>query len=273
MTQNNNRELWAAFVAILVITLLYIFSIAMLGVIPGASDLIGHGMGILGFILMVVTETFYSWRKRSRQAHWGRMSQWLNFHIFTGIVGPYLVLLHTAWRFNGLAGLSMLLTIFIVASGFIGRYIYTSVPRSADGAEIEANQLEEQIAALQSELQTWAQTQPQTYASLKRYLPADGEPSDQSAAVIFNRSILDWKERLRWRRARHRIDPGLRAQADALDGLIRRQQTLRRQVASLAMARRMLALWHAVHVPIGMVLFIAAGIHILAAFYFATLLR
>jgi hypothetical protein len=39
------------------------------------------------------------------------------------------------------------------------------------------------------------------------------------------------------------------------------------------MARRLLALWHAVHIPIGMVLFTAAFIHILAAIYYATLLR
>ena len=47
------------------------------------------------------------------------MARWLEFHIFTGIVGPYLVLLHTSWKFNGLAGVVMLLTGVIVLSGFI----------------------------------------------------------------------------------------------------------------------------------------------------------
>jgi len=32
-------------------------------------------------------------------------------------------------------------------------------------------------------------------------------------------------------------------------------------------------LWHAIHIPIGMVLFTTAIIHILAAIYYATLLR
>ena len=101
----RNRELWAAFAAILLITLGYFVSTVWLGEIPHSSDWIGHGIGILGFLLMVMTETLYSWRKRSRNARWGRMSGWLNFHIFTGIVGPYMVLLHSAWRFNGLAGI------------------------------------------------------------------------------------------------------------------------------------------------------------------------
>ena len=50
----------------------------------------------------------------------------------TGLVGPYMVLLHTAMRFNGLAGLTMLLTVVVVASGLVGRYLYTRVPRAPE---------------------------------------------------------------------------------------------------------------------------------------------
>ena len=50
----------------------------------------------------------------------------------TGLVGPYMVLLHTAMRFHGLAGLTMLLTVLVVASGLVGRFLYTRVPRSPE---------------------------------------------------------------------------------------------------------------------------------------------
>jgi len=36
---------------------------------------------------------------------------------------------------------------------------------------------------------------------------------------------------------------------------------------------RLLALWHSVHIPLGLTLFTAAFIHIGAAIYYATLLR
>jgi hypothetical protein len=58
-----------------------------------------------------------------------------------------------------------------------------------------------------------------------------------------------------------------------LDRLLQRRQTLRRQVASLATARRMLATWHAVHIPIGVALFTAALVHVGAALYYATLFK
>jgi len=130
MYTRSNRELWLSFIAIVVITLFYAFIVAMLGGIPPAREFFGHSIGIIGFVMMLMTETLYSLRKRSRRAGWGRMSSWLEFHIFTGLVGPYMVLLHSSWKFNGLAGIAMLLTVLIVISGVIGRYIYTSVPRT-----------------------------------------------------------------------------------------------------------------------------------------------
>jgi hypothetical protein len=76
------------------------------------------------------------------------MHSWLQFHIFTGIVGPYMVLLHTSWKFNGLAGVTTLLTIIIVISGFIGRYIYTRIPRTLDGIELDSTSGQVQAAVL-----------------------------------------------------------------------------------------------------------------------------
>ena len=49
----------------------------------------------------------------------------------TGLVGPYMVLLHTALNFNGLAGLTTVLMVVVVISGLVGRFIYTRLPRTA----------------------------------------------------------------------------------------------------------------------------------------------
>jgi hypothetical protein len=181
----GNRELWLAFLAMILITAVYGFVVMLTNETPPASELFGHGLGIVGFIFMLITETLYSLRKRSRSVKWGRMSIWLQFHIFTGLVGPYMVLLHTSWKFNGLAGASTLLTIIIVISGFIGRYIFTRIPRTVDGLEIEGTLSQE----------------------------------------------------------------------------------------ALKHTRRLMALWHTVHIPIGIALFISAFVHVGAALYYATFLK
>lgn len=181
----GNNELWIALMVMVLITGVYALAIRLTGGIPPAREAFGHGLGILGFILMLMTETLYSLRKRSRSVRWGRMSRWLQFHIFTGLVGPYMVLLHTSWKFNGLAGASTLLTVIIVVSGFIGRYIFTRIPRTLDGMEIEGSLSQE----------------------------------------------------------------------------------------ALKQARRLMALWHTIHIPIGMALFVSAFVHAGAALYYATFLK
>lgn len=185
--RGQNRELWLSLLAVVVITAVYAFVTWQTRIIPPAGGLFGHLIGVIGFLMMLMAETLYSFRKRSRKAFWGPLADWLQFHIFTGIVGPYMVLLHTSWKFNGLAGATLALTIIIVLSGFFGRYIYTRIPRTINGVEIES-------------------------------------PVDQSRAL------------------------------------------------ALARTRRAFAIWHAIHIPIGIALFVAAFFHVFAALYYATLL-
>ena len=181
----GGKELWWAFFVGILITGLYSGVFLITREIPAAGELFGHVIGIVGFILMLMTEILYSLRKRTRSASWGRMSSWLQFHIFTGLVGSYMVLLHTSWKFNGLAGATTLLTVIIVISGFIGRYVFTRIPRTLDGLEIEGTLSE----------------------------------------------------------------------------------------SALRQARQLMALWHSIHIPIGMALFVSAFVHIGGALYYATLLR
>lgn len=271
--QAHNRELWLSFFAILLISVAYMFMVSMLNSVPPASDFFGHAIGVVGFVLMVMTETLYSLRKRSRSARWGRMSGWLDFHIFTGLVGPYLVLLHSSWKFNGLAGVVMLLTVIIVASGFVGRYIYTAVPRTADGVEMETSQVEAHIQRADLELQHWLETRPPETRRLVQQLAQAPQSSGSPVVDMLVRPVSELSDRLRWWEIQSRLDAQTRSQIVQLEKLLRQRQGLYRQIRSLAAARRLLALWHAVHIPIGMALFTAAVIHIVAAIYYATLLR
>src|SRR5512146_1894983 len=115
----KNEELWLALLICIALTGLYGWVIYLTRAVPAAGSLFGHWLGIIGFVLMLSTETLYSFRKRSHRARWGTMESWLKAHIITGLVGPFMVLLHSSWKFHGLAGAVSLLTLLIVLSGFI----------------------------------------------------------------------------------------------------------------------------------------------------------
>jgi hypothetical protein len=55
--------------------------------------------------------------------------------------------------------------------------------------------------------------------------------------------------------------------------MARRQKHLERQAASIATVRKTMGTWTSVHIPLGVALFTAAFLHIVAALYFATLLH
>jgi hypothetical protein len=156
----RNLEIWYALLAIAVITGLYTLAYLQRHAFPAASSLIGHGIGVAGFLLMLGTATLYPLRKRVMDSRWGSMGAWLKYHMVAGLVGPYMVLLHTAMRFHGLAAVAMGLTVVVVLSGVVGRYIYTRAARAVAGELLVASGPEAQrrraaLASRRRSLATW----------------------------------------------------------------------------------------------------------------------
>ena len=257
----RNIELWLAFAAIAAITAAYLL-VTLLSGVPEASGGIGHSIGIVGFVLMLMSEILYSLRKRYLRARWGRMQHWLSFHIFTGLVGPYMVLLHSSWKFNGLAGILMLLTVIIVASGFVGRYFYTAVPRDADGTILEVEQLNLLIAQNKQQLADLRETHPDLIRQVDELLAVQ-------SVGRFGRAAAGKQ----WRKLEKETPAESRVPLRAIRESWERQAALERQLKSIAGARRMLAVWHTLHVPLGVVVFTIAFIHIAAALYYATFIH
>jgi hypothetical protein len=156
----QHLELWYALAAIAVVTGAYAWAYRQANAFPAASGLIGHGIGIVGFVLMLATATLYTIRKRVTDSRWGSVAFWLKLHMFTGIVGPYMVLLHTSMKFQGVAALAMGLTVVVVISGFVGRFVYTRVARTVDGALLvasgpEPDRRRAELASRRRALATW----------------------------------------------------------------------------------------------------------------------
>jgi hypothetical protein len=253
-------------IAVLAVTLAYA-CLTRSGV-PKASSLTGHVLGIVGLLLMLSTELLYSLRKRVRRLTLGRMSVWLEAHIFTGIVGSYLVLLHSGGKFHGLAGATAVLTVVIVASGFVGRYLYTAMPRTLDGVEVTVREMEEHIATLDERLRVLG-------VSLlgREALSAAMEVPRRGWLIVLGRGFLRWRHGRRLRRSIQRLSVTDRVRAAPLEKLLTDRYRLLLQIQALPTTRRLLSVWHMAHVPLGVVLFTLAFVHVGGAVYYATLLK
>ncbi|NPA92010.1 MAG: hypothetical protein GXO55_11305 [Chloroflexi bacterium] len=271
MTYDRKTELKAAFITIILLSIGY--GIYAWTSTPRASSLVGHTLGIIGFLLMLATETLYALRKRGYFARWGSLSRWLAVHIYMGIVGPYMVLLHSSWKFAGLAGLAMLLTIIVVLSGFVGRYIYTSVHRSLAGVEVQEEQIRAELDALNREIQALLERQPEPVRQhiLREIQHLQQWPHATGWKMLLWRWWDDITFPWRLRRVMHHLAPEEREVIQTLRDRLARQRALRWQMVSLGTARGLLSLWHTVHVPLGLALFTVAFLHILFALYYGTL--
>jgi hypothetical protein len=262
----QNRELIAALLSVLLLTGAYV--VAPSNPMRPSSPL-NHGIGILGFTLMIATETLYSWRKTRRSGRWGRTQNWLAAHIYTGIVGPYMVLLHTGYHFAGLAGLSFWLTVAVVCSGFVGRYLYTTIPRTPAGDELDRNQLQAAIHEADRQLRAWLAVHPAPLRSLGAAMEGMPVIGGSGLGRWLGRLGADRRYRQRWQQAVARLDAPLREPARQLRALLDRRRALQRQAVVVAPARRLLSIWHTAHVPLAIATFVAALLHVAAALYFS----
>ena len=251
-------ELEIAFCLIIILSGVYV-AYDMLAV-PRGGHPFGHWLGITGTTLMIMTETLYSLRKRTRLLNWaGPVRAWLAFHIITGLVGPFLVLMHTGLQFRGLAGLTFVLTVIVVASGFIGRYLYTYLQRFRGQSARSHQQASLHVQKQQAVLDRLVEEKPTRVRQIVTRL--DGRTNRQTT---WGR----WRYRRQLNRELRRLERVETKQRRLVEKGARQEAKWRRQVGRLDETRRWFQLWHTVHIPIGLTLFVATAVHILAAFYF-----
>lgn len=264
------RELGFALIAIFVVTAAYVAESWRSGGMLGPSSPGGLLLGAAGLVLMVLSQVLYSMRKSSRKAaRWGNMNSWLRFHVFAGAVGPYMALLHTAWRFQGLAGALTLAVMVMALSGFVGHYYYTRLPRTPDGVEVSGETLGSQIEAARAEIQTYVDANPELHRALSANLGILPQTPDSWWFLVFGRIFIEWEYRWRWWLVRQELKNASAKQVMELDRLLTRCRRLHYRIGMVALKRRLVACWHILHVPLSTAILTVAFVHAIAAAYYS----
>ena len=112
-----------------------------------------HGFGVIGSAMILIM-LLYSVRKQIRIFKWtGSITYWLDSHIFLGIFGPLLIILHSAFKVHGLVAVSFYSMLVVAFSGVLGRYLYLQIPRNIKGQELTKTELQNLDHELTSQLQ------------------------------------------------------------------------------------------------------------------------
>lgn len=239
---------------------------------PGGS--VGLDLGILGTLCMVIGVLTYSVRKRvHRFNRAGKLRDWLSFHIFLCTLGPFLVLLHTSFKVNGLVAISFVSMVVVVISGITGRYLYVHVPRTLNGQRRNLKALhQERIQLLDKMLNDAGISQE----ALNTLFPPDNIPEIKGVGPAIKASLLyqfDKRRGKKWilEQARnHNIPQDIEK---TFVRMMRTQFRIESQIAMLTPFQKLFSRWIAIHVPLTIIMGIIVLLHIGVAFAFGYILE
>lgn len=232
----------------------------------------GHGMGFIGSAMMIFGVTSYSMRKRmTALANFGRISHWLEFHIFLCLLGPALIVYHTAFKFGGIISVSFWSMVAVVSSGLIGRYLYAQIPKGIRGKNKSVQELQEENDAVTKELVESYNLDADTVHEIEVLSGQGSDAKRVSLLTTFPRLLVrDWK----LKSALNRILKKLKSSdvsPDVLTSLRRvvlRKSKLQKKISTLEITKRLFHHWHIFHLPFAIIMFVIMVAHIIVAFLF-----
>ena len=234
------------------------------------NGLVGQGFGVVGTVLIIVGVVGYMARKRFRfLAKMGTLKHWLQVHIFLCTLGPFLVLLHTTFKFGGLVSIAFWSMVIVVASGVFGRYVYVHIPKTVNGRFLGLDAVRERISELTRSI---AERTHLPASELERLLVPAGElPHSSSLAAALTQAVTeDFRQRSHLRGVRRFLrsrEVPRDLHRPVLD-LAREQRRLRQQALFLQPFQRMFRYWHVVHLPLAVVMFLVLTVHVGVAILF-----
>jgi hypothetical protein len=243
---------------------------------PGSN--LGYYLGLVGSCMML-SLLIYPLRKRwSRLYNAGTLRAWFVVHIVFGILGPILVLFHTAFHLRSInASVAFWSMVAVAVSGVIGRFLYIYIYQGQGGRYLSLDDLEGLLSS-----------------SDKSFHPLDLAPHlrdalDSYRLQAFIKDATGWRQvrhfvAVSWRRQRltERSNAELRrilqlhakangwskemleSELKSVGGLIDEYLRAIDMTARMAFWERLLAGWAVAHIPVVYILTVSAIVHVVA---------
>jgi hypothetical protein len=226
----------------------------------------GHGFGIVGSVMMLLM-LLYSVRKRTKFfGNWGPLSRWLDIHIYLGIMGPLLVILHTTFKLNGIVAVSFWSMIAVSTSGIVGRYLYLQIPRNQRGDELSLKEIDALNEALMQEMVQELGLKTSKLEKLQALFQSPQiDPNTGLGRLLLHMLIYDLFIFFRKRKLRAYLQKEFEfsgSQLSAAVEILLRKQLLQRRILLLNHVHRLFHYWHVFHKPFAVIMFLIMFIHI-----------
>jgi len=257
-----------------VIRLYFILWMLLLGALTGLwfgvnrlfTPTVCYWFGWSGFGVMCLTNLYVLRKKIPAMQPLGKLSRWLDFHIFCGLIGPTLVVFHTHFKVRGLVAISFWSMVISFVSGVVGRYFYTQLLQARGALKAQLKRLDAGFAsalAQQPDIYT-AKNLSEMKANAIRLACGNYDMAAKQASlglIIMCSVVGDVRLRL----SPFSTAPGVSV---AVKRELKLYGLVLRKILLLDAYKRLMGYWHTFHVPFAVFMYVVAVIHIVSALFF-----
>ena len=227
------------------------------------SGILGHGLGIIGSLFIIIGVFTYMARKRYRfLSRIGILKHWLDFHIFLCTMGPLLVLFHTAFKFGGIVAVSFWSMVAVFLSGVIGRFIYLQIPRSIEGRELNLYEVKEMRSNVAGIVRNSYPLDEESYNTIENSLKKKVGVYRKNAVSRMIGKYFDDRKSLQAVRKILKRNKIPKAKYKKLLSLIKEDLILSRKIELLDTMQNLFKYWHVAHLPFALVMLVIMIIHV-----------
>lgn len=227
------------------------------------SGFIGHGLGIIGSIIMIVGIILYMLRKRSKRfRRLGLLKHWLEFHIFLCTLGPIMILFHTSFKFGGIVSISFWSMVAVFLSGIIGRFIYIQIPRSIEGRELSLDEVKNMKTDIKSILFNRHNLGSEAESII---IDSTARITGHEKTNLISKYFI---QRKLYRRNLSKIKSNLKEnnldkkEITSIVNIIKAEISLNNRIDRLDVMKNLFKYWHIAHLPFAIVMITIMLIHI-----------
>jgi hypothetical protein len=244
---------------------------------PG--DSVGYWIGVVGSSMMLLLLT-YPLRKYARwMQRLGRVKWWFWGHMALGLLGPWLILVHSTFHIGSLnSAVALYSMVVVVASGIVGRFIYMRVHRGLNGERTTLRALQHGAGLIESEARSWLHFAPTVEARLRSFEQRELDARSGWRTYLRQVLVLPWAQRYTYRRCVVELRALLTCLATEQrwsdEQRARRMRRSRKlveryldavvRVAQYTAYERVFSLWHVAHLPFVVLLVVSAIVHVIA---------
>ena len=231
---------------------------------------LGYWLGLVGGVMMLVAFAYTAFKYVAKLRTRAIMKHWLTIHIFFGIGGPLLILVHSTFHIGSLnGGVALVSMLLVLMSGIMGRFLYSKTHYGLGGRKARVKDLQVMLKLAGHKIKS---------DRLDKFTESVLTHKQTLGYAFWELFTFGWRSRWLYFRMNEtmRLHLQLLARQNDWDRATVRQKRMEfkrqlllyietlRKVALFRVYERFFAFWRNAHVPLLYLLLLSGVVHVVA---------